>query len=482
MSYSGMGQFLNMGVAAGQRDALAAAAAAAAAAAQAAAAMRPPPAEMDMVAWRNLGDPMDSAIGSPFGGPRSRAFRDAYRARYALVVAAAQRAAAAAQQNNRVVVTPSGAGATVTPPSASIPIANAMIAKANVDRLFRVYQTTDYSDVVKRNNTRQAMLAAGRGLVQQLGLVRPATEAERLRLRSVAATALASSLLRQRLFTSGASGTGRFGLNEDDGPAKVNAEFVNITRPLDTFLRTRNVAVLVPPRAASVIMAMPIKYGSAATGAPTFLITPARTAAMDAAAKEAAALAAAKLDADAKVAQAVTNAETKAAADKVVAAQVAADTAAKVAVDEAEKAKAAADEATKLAAIAAAKTADDAGYQRGIAEAQAAAQAAEMAHALAEQATIAATEIATVADVARSELEVAATVTNDVPAQDANTEATMTVAVATTGLGPLGVSWKVWGVGAMVVAAGGYFLMARKTTPNKRRRGRRTSRRSGRSR
>jgi hypothetical protein len=97
---------------------------------------------------------------------------------------------------------------------------------------------------------------------------------------------------------------------------------------------------------------------------------------------------------------------------------------------------------------------------------------------VAEQATVVATEVAAVADVARSELEVAATVTNDVPAQVAvATASEITVAVETRGVGPLGVSWKVWGIGAAVLI-GGYLLMGRgKVTPNRRRRVRRNRRR-----
>jgi hypothetical protein len=345
-------------------------------------------------------------------------------------------------------------------PSASIPIANAMMAKANVDHLFRTYQTTSPMDPLKRNNVRQSMLAAGRSMVQLLQRVRPVTESERLRLRAIMAGALASSQMRQQCFSSGANGCRTFMANEDQGPAKTNAEFVAIARPLDTLLRLSNVRpiasvrVVAPP---TVVVVQGVRLAIPTT-------VPANAQVIVAAAAEAAAVAAAKLAADVKVAQAVTNAATRAAADKVVAAQAAADAAAKAAEEQAAKAKAAAEAAAQATA-----TAQTTGTTAAVQTAQVAAQTAEVAHVAAEQASVAATEVATVADVARSELEVAATVTNDAPAQEASTAATMTVAVETTGLGPLGVSWKVWGLGAAVLVGGYLFMNSRAVSKNRRR-------------
>jgi len=345
-------------------------------------------------------------------------------------------------------------------PSSSIPIANAMMAKANVDRLFRTYQTTSPMDALKRNSVRQSQLAAGRSMVQLLQRVRPVTESERLRLRAIMAGALASSQMRQQCFSSGANGCRTFLMNEDQGPAKTNAEFVAITRPLDALLRLSNVRPIATPR----VVALPtvVIVQGVRLAIPTTV--PANAQVIVAAAAEAAAVAAAKLAADVKVAQAVTNAATRAAADKVVAAQAAADAAAKAAEEQAAKAKAAAE-----AAAQATVTAQTTGTTAAVQTAQVAAQTAEVAHVAAEQASVAATEVATVADVARSELEVAATVTNDAPAQEASTAATMTVAVETTGLGPLGVSWKVWGLGAAVLVGGYLFMNSRAVSKNRRR-------------
>lgn len=341
-------------------------------------------------------------------------------------------------------------------PSASAPIANAAVAKAEVDRLFRAYQATSYSDALRRNNLRRELLAAGRRLVALLWIVRPTTEQERLRLRAIAASALASSQLRQRCFMSGAAGCGRFGVNEPDGPSKTNDEFLAMTRPLDTFIKTRNTtpfAVPVPPRVTVVV-----------AGRPVVTVAPGATKAVVTAAKEGVTVAAAKLASDVATAQKVTNPETKVAADKVVIAQAGADAAAKAAEEKAEQAKRAAE-----AALQATQTAQATGAAADAQAAQVAAQVADAAHVAAEQATVAATEIATVADVARSELEVAATVTNDVPAQEATTEATMTVAVATAGLGPLGISWKAWGIGAAALVAGYLLVNSKMMSANRRR-------------
>ena len=359
----------------------------------------------------------------------------------------------------RVVVAP----ARPAPASASSAIANAGVLKATVDSLFRKYRETPYVDALKRNNTRRDMLQMGRRLVAALMFISPATEAERLRLRALASSALASSQARQMCFKSGASGCGSFGLNEPNAGVKINDEFVAMTRPLDTFLRTRNTTpIAVPvPRAPSVVAGRVL--------APP---APAATSAVVNAAKEGAIAAAAKLATDVETAQKTTNPETKAAADKVIVAQAGADAAAKAAQEAAAKAAAAAAEAADAIAKAQAS-----GSSADIETAQVETQIADAAHAAAEQATVASTEIAATADAARSELEAAAAATNDTSAQQAATDASMTVAVSTAGLGPLGISWKMWGVGAAVLV-GGYLLMnSRAMSANRRRRARRNRRR-----
>ena len=57
----------------------------------------------------------------------------------------------------------------------------------------------------------------------------------------------------------------------------------------------------------------------------------------------------------------------------------------------------------------------------------------------------------------------------DTSAMPPTPEATMTVAVATTGLGPLGISWKIWGVGAAALVGGYFLLNSRAMKANKRR-------------
>jgi len=151
-----------------------------------------------------------------------------------------------------------------------------------------------------------------------------------------------------------------------------------------------------------------------------------------------------KLAADKVIADAATNPVTKLAADKVVVAQSDADAMAKAAVEQATKA----DAATSVAA------------QSTGATAQVATEMADAAQAEAARLAEAAAAAAAAADLARVELETAASVTNDT---------SVTVAVATTGLGPLGVSWKVWGLGAAVLVGGYLFMNSRAVSKNRRR-------------
>ena len=150
-----------------------------------------------------------------------------------------------------------------------------------------------------------------------------------------------------------------------------------------------------------------------------------------------------KLAADKVIADAATNPVTKLAADKVVVAQSDADAMAKAAVEQATKA----DAATSVAA------------QSTGATAQVATEMADAAQAEAARLAEAAAAAAAAADLARVELETAASVTNDT---------SVTVAVATTGLGPLGISWKVWGVGAAVLVGGYLFMNSRAVSKNRR--------------
>jgi len=363
---------------------------------------------------------------------------------------------APARPSSPIVVTlpprPSGGAVVVTRAPAADAITAAAIAKANVDRAFRAYAATSYTDAARRNSARQALLAAGREMIRKFMAVRPATETERLRLRALEATALASSQTRQRCFGTGSNGCGRFGANEPAGPVKVNDEFVAVTRPLTNLLRL-NAVPITPPlhRAPPLVVA----------GRLIQTISPRAAQLVVDSAKSGTATAAAKLEADVKVSQEVTKPETKVAADKVVVAQAGADAAAKAAEDLAMKAKMAAEEADKVA-----QAAKEAGTIAAAQAAATAAQAAEQAKVVAEQATVAAAEVATVADEARSELETVAAETNDVPAQEATTEATMTV--ATTGQGPLGISWKIWGLGAAALVGGYLFMNSRGMAKNRR--------------
>lgn len=352
---------------------------------------------------------------------------------------------------------------TTTPASAAASIARAAVAKAEVDRLFNDYKKAPYSDPIRRNNLRRGMLAAGRRMVMQFIMIRPMTEQERLRLRALASSALASSQVRQLCFSNASAGCGRFGTGEPDAVTKTNDEFVSVTRPLDTFLRTANTTPIATAsaRAPAVV-----------AGRVLVPPTPAASAAAVDATQVAAKVAAAKLATDVTTAQKTTNPDTKAAANNVIVAQAGADAAAKAAQDAAVKAQDAAQ-----AAQAAIATAQATGTPAAAATAQAATQAADAAHDAAEQAAVAATEIAATADTARSALEATAAATNDTSAQQAMTDASMTVAVSTAGLGPLGISWKAWGIGAAVLIGGYVVMNSKMMSANRRRRVRRNRRR-----
>jgi hypothetical protein len=109
--------------------------------------------------------------------------------------------------------------------------------KSYIDGQFAHYRATEWSDALKRNNTRQSILAAGRDLTASLQSVFALASSFRdlPKMRAVGtltAAAINSSIDRWRCFFSNESGCGTFASNEDQPDAKAAQEMANTTVPL----------------------------------------------------------------------------------------------------------------------------------------------------------------------------------------------------------------------------------------------------------
>jgi hypothetical protein len=109
--------------------------------------------------------------------------------------------------------------------------------KGYIDAQFAHYRATDYSDALKRNNTRQTILRSGRDLTACLqGVFNSASSFGSLTsLRAVGALAIAginASIDRWACFLSNQSGCGTFGANEDQPDVKAQQERANTAVPL----------------------------------------------------------------------------------------------------------------------------------------------------------------------------------------------------------------------------------------------------------
>lgn len=100
------------------------------------------------------------------------------------------------------------------------------------------YLSTSYSDAIKRNNTRSAILRFAEEALQCLEGARElgTTSAELKAVRKVARDLHADAVARFNAYVAGAPGTGRFAWNEDDNPVKARAEDDRVIKPLKTFL------------------------------------------------------------------------------------------------------------------------------------------------------------------------------------------------------------------------------------------------------
>jgi len=111
------------------------------------------------------------------------------------------------------------------------------VLKNYVDGQFSHYKATEWSDALKRNNTRQSILATGASLAACLrealsfaqssgnrGLVRP--------IAALAEQALNSAIQRKICYLYDQAGCGRFGVNEDHGNDKAAQEQDRVIGPL----------------------------------------------------------------------------------------------------------------------------------------------------------------------------------------------------------------------------------------------------------
>ena len=109
--------------------------------------------------------------------------------------------------------------------------------KTYIDGQFAHYKATEWSDALKRNNTRQSILAAGRDLTSCLQTVFTTASsfgsaAKMREVATIAIAALNASIDRWKCFFMNERGCGTFASNEDQPDAKAAQEMANTAVPL----------------------------------------------------------------------------------------------------------------------------------------------------------------------------------------------------------------------------------------------------------
>jgi hypothetical protein len=128
---------------------------------------------------------------------------------------------------------------------AEVPLTKALMREVEMRRdylntKFNELKGVSYSDPLRRNNIRDALIASGRDMVAGYRNARPTTAAGRAYARSSAQVALQKSQEREACYRSGASGCDRFGWSEPTGPQKADQELAEITNPLRALLADRS--------------------------------------------------------------------------------------------------------------------------------------------------------------------------------------------------------------------------------------------------
>ena len=112
--------------------------------------------------------------------------------------------------------------------------------KTYIDGQFSHYRATEWSDALKRNNTRRDILADGRSLTACLQTMFAAASSfgslpMMRQIGALTVAAINSSIDRWQCFFSNESGCGTFATNEDQPDVKAAQEMANTAVPLMTF-------------------------------------------------------------------------------------------------------------------------------------------------------------------------------------------------------------------------------------------------------
>lgn len=107
-------------------------------------------------------------------------------------------------------------------------------AQAQTEASFTEYKGTDYSDALKRNNVRQAILNGGAVAATKYreAVEQASADAALHSIRASLARAIDASLTRRDCYDFDQSGCGRLGVNEDHGRDKANQERDRVLTPL----------------------------------------------------------------------------------------------------------------------------------------------------------------------------------------------------------------------------------------------------------
>jgi hypothetical protein len=131
--------------------------------------------------------------------------------------------------------------------SAETPLMNLLLRSINagknfVDGKYGELKATDYSDSVRRNNIRDALIGAGQQMVAAFRNAKPTTSAGRTLVRSAAQAALTKSREREACYRAGASGCDRMWgvFVEPAGGDKANQEAAEIGNPLAALIADRS--------------------------------------------------------------------------------------------------------------------------------------------------------------------------------------------------------------------------------------------------
>lgn len=109
------------------------------------------------------------------------------------------------------------------------------VAKAEqIEQEWAHYRSTEYTDAIKRNNTRGTMLRLGEEMARcfEQAVAEAETPESIERIRTALSRAIGKAEDRERCYRNDGSGCGRFGLNEAHGNDKASDEINRVITPL----------------------------------------------------------------------------------------------------------------------------------------------------------------------------------------------------------------------------------------------------------